>query len=449
MTFFELASWVLTITSFSILLAVWMGPRYLLIKPSLIMSALFLLRLQIPSAIHASEIEEGLPDPLSYLLLIHLLPVIVLTISSFTFRRSAWRLYSLSRESRVSTPSLWSWDVITLNLVLIAVLVWYLFQVPWNTTGLVAVVRQDPNVTLIREESLKLLRNRPLQYAYSLMTSVVAPLLAIVYALRIKEQIRKRNWILVGLNTAIVLVILVAISMNGSRAPSAITLACVFFAISLRSRAFLSIPLLVLSVVPILALPAMITLSREGGVWTGREMFFYFLNVLDRSFGYTFVDGFQHMQYVQTVGFFGMDGDPFMSRIFSAKPVDVFNVVGLAYYSGVQSVSSCVSYASAYYDCYGLWAFAPCIVMACLLDVSLIVMRRWISGVWLIACIAGCWGGASSLVNTFYSTAMITFGFALIPPVCIFLSRLNCLPPLFPVIQSLRGPVRGKARVNP
>lgn len=395
--------------------------RFLVLKPSVIVTVAFHVVIQWPATVRASEIEHYLPDSFEFALILHAFPLVGFYVSTFMGRRSAralWLRVTHLPLAATSNPL----AVGILGLVAFVILGIYLSTVPLSETGLYAIFTEPTRAAHAREESLKLVPNALVRYTYSLLQSVIGPLLAVCIALLTAHRARFIGGPAVILGLVGLGAVIVSISLAGNR--NAIVLILLSITIPFFLRHGLPIrPLrLGLAILAVLLFPVILTILREGRALDTALVSEYFGRfVTERIFGAALESGLYHVHYVQNHGFFGVAAIPRLATLFGLEPIYAPNVIGLYYLAGsIRSVSANATYVLSYYAYFGPISLVFSFLGLWSLDLALWVYRRT-SKQLLIPVVTVVSISSLSFVSSDYSTSLITHGFlpALVGGLCL------------------------------
>jgi len=291
----------------------------------------------------------------------------------------------------------------------------YLSYLPFTSTGLYAIFKKSSTAAIARENSLKLLDSQVLKYAYSLMVSALAPLLAVMLGILLTRDIRRRNLFSVPIHIFLFLLLCFAVSMTGARIAVVnlliVMALALFFRKGLPFKPTRSLLLLLLFLIP----PAIFSILREGGE-IGLAILFEYLGYLARR---TFVMPLNvaswYVHYSQINGIFGITSLPKLSSILGIAPLNVPNIIGLVYSDGskVTSTTAGAGYLFTYYAYFGLTSLLFSIIGLWFLDVALLVYER-LSNVMLLPCVAAASLSILSFISSDYTVVWLTHGFGVI-----------------------------------
>jgi hypothetical protein len=422
MSTFIVLSWLLCIGTSVGLLGILYASPHLFVKPSIIVVASYNVQIQWASAYQAESIERTLLDPWAYLLAAQLFPPTLLAITVLFGGREAMNIWRRCKLRPQNTAALSS-PISVLILALLVIVGFYTREVPWASTGLHAVIFDPDRSAVARENAMKLLSNTPIKYAFAVLSTAIAPVLAALLYAKCAEGIKKRPLRAVLLFVVPLVVILFCVSLVGARGPSAFVLITFSLVYLFRRPLMPKLTTLALVVALALAIPGLMTLLREGRALTRDNFRIYAVDILDRTFSRNIEDGIWHVRYVQRYGYFGVAGSRPLAWLAGIQPVHPFNVVGLYFRpSGLASISANCSYVIAYYGLFGVGAFFICLLLACALDLMLVAYRR-ISNRLLVPCVAACAMAATNLTSTQFTTALISGGLLVVPAVCVLLDK--------------------------
>lgn len=415
MTVFVFINWLLcSISSIALAIVLWRY-RFLFIKPSIMVIVFFHLQIQWAATIYSGMIQTYLPDPVSFAFLVHGFPLIGLFISFFIMRRNSKIVWYRITDTYYGISGSINRAVIILLAYATVVVFWYLSYIPIWKTGLFTIFLNPQFSAQAREESLKLVTNIPLRYAYSFLISTFAHLLAAIIALLIAQSLKQRRIAMSFINAFILINIFILVSFSGARSPAAVIILLIFFLFYLKSGAPLKLSYILFSGLAVLSLPVLLSILREGKEF---NIFIYFQYLSESIFKRVFVlpmlTGLYHAHYAQTVEFFGIAGIPKLAYIFGITPVNPANIIYLQYSSwALPSGLANTCYVLSYYSYFGLISFIFSLFGLWLLDLSLLLYRR-LSDKLLLPCIASVSIASISFVFSDYTTVLLTQGFGLL-----------------------------------
>lgn len=389
--------------------------RHLVIKPSFFCLLFFNLQLQWSSALRAGAIYDTLRSPWDYFFIVLGFPLVGLLTTRPFFNSSAVRVSeALRRDSFVLDATVLP-VIGLLACLVVATFAWYFQAISFRDTGLYALFFNTENANVARENSLKLLPSAELKYAMSLTANVLIPFLAVLLLGRLRhhlvmERFFSRPFALLGLAGLVA-----AVSITGARSPAAMLLITLILALTLRMERYPG-PFKVAALgAVVLLVPAVVSMIREtGGVFSWIALGENYANAFDRAFGRVVEDGIWHMEYVQQHGFFGWPGVGNVASWLGYEPINIFNVVGLTRVGTIASVSSNTAFPVAYYDCFGLISYPLSLLLLVSLDGLLLLWER-LKTPFLLPCVAASLMACISLVSTFFTTVLFTYGLGLLP----------------------------------
>ncbi len=422
MDLFILAGWVLTLLTSAALLFTFSHARYLLIKPSLWVLIAHHAIIQWAAVLASERIYTFLPDPWAFALLVHGFPLFGLIGAHLTGTSSAKSLWR--RLPSLTTDSDWIVSVTILTAVSSAVMAYYFRLVPFEQTGLYAMIFNPLGAEQAREDSLKLLSDPIARYGYSLVISVAAPLLASLLVWRVVDQRGTRRVLPTLLFIVLIPTLLVVITLSGARSYAATLIVVLALLIGFRmhfsSRYLSFIPLAL--IVP--GIPTILTIVREGLIIDVPTFATYLRDFIVQRVFYGPLDtGLWYAHYAQTNGFVGVAAIPKLASLFSVPVVNMPNTIGLTYMStSLITVHANTGYVFAYYGYFGLLSFPISLLLLWSCDSVLWILLRLRDNM-LVASIASVAVAAISFITAEYSTVLITHGFALIPLVALVLDQ--------------------------
>lgn len=428
MSFYVLLNWIICLCTSVFLLIVIFRYRFLLIKPSVIIVVFFHLRIQWAATLQAFRIENYLPQPYSFFLLVQIFPLLGLIGSFFIFHKKAQTIYFRISSKSTSSLLIENGIVYILVAVFLVITVYYFFHVPFSKTGLYAVFFNPSEAAHAREASLKLIENPLLRYSYSFLKNAFAPILAVILTFFILQKYREKIF-----QTSMALVMLIFVffvaSLTGARSPAAaliLTIAWAFYL--LKGMPFRPVYLLIIFLL-VLTPPVLISLLREGQN-INISIFLNYLKggIFYRVFIMPMQVGLYHVYHAQANGFFGIAAVPKLAAVFGIQPINVANFIYVKYLrfsftlpSGLANTSYVFSYYSYFgilsviFSIFGLWA----------LDLSVLIFKKIKNDLILLSCIASIFVVSIAFISVDYTIALLTNGFLIILFGSWFLDRIN------------------------
>jgi hypothetical protein len=302
----------------------------LLVKPSFIFLVLFTLQVQLSSAINLSNHLSEMANPWIYFLCIHGFGLVALIPALFFNNKIADLIFGeLGNFVKLKNIKQVFYFMLGFLIVEYIVLLSYLHWIPFNRTGLYAILFDIEMLDSYRESSMKLLENDVLRYSYILMEKTIAPIAASLYTLFFTLLLmNKRNIIFALLSIVLLLLIIFPALVYGARGPAAMVLLVVFYTFFLIFVRRLNFVYIVASIFGVLVIPVAILVVKNH-VYTIDAIFFQSLNALDRSIGRSYIDNVWHYQHVEKYGTHGILAIEKFANLMGAQPVDPSNVVAI------------------------------------------------------------------------------------------------------------------------
>lgn len=423
---FVFLSWITCFLTGCLLFIAYKNRPQVIVKPSFAVAVFFFLQDQIGSTLQAGWIDRFLLNPWPYYFVVQFFPLILSFISGFFFNTHVQEVYTQA-EIHLKNQKLAGFRQIYFLFGLVALIVfWYLREVPFQRTGLYAMLFLGPEFyAMAREESMALLDNKVLVYGYLLMSTTLVPLLSAALSIRMYFSFFEKKYLVILGYLAGLLSLLGAASLYGAKGESAISIACagyVFFLIYGGKKTQIKI---FLAFIPaILFFPMIIALLSEGADFSLENVQKFSLNVLDRAMGRKILPNVWHLDFVQESGYHGVAGVPVVARFFSEQPKDFFNLVNLKYAEdALKNGTANANFAISYFCCFGYPGLVLCIFLVIFLD-GFLLFYRLIDGRFFIPCLAAVQVSCSKFISTHYTTVFITGGLILIPIFGILLSRI-------------------------
>lgn len=390
--------------------------RFLLIKPSMVVAACFHVQVQWAATVLSPDIERYLPQPYDFFVLAQVFPLVVLAGSFFLLHRRTADIYSRITEKGIHGMEIKVRTLVALFGAVMLILMVYLMFVPLAKTGIYAILLDPLQAKSARESSLKLLDSALLRYAFSLLKSALAPLLCVLSAVFLVQNLKKFKPGRSALAAMIILFTMVAVSLPGARMPAAMLIVTIIFALFTVYKMPLKLSYLLPGALLVMGLPVMFTIFREG---QGLDLLIFldYLKggVFNRAFVVPMETGMWHVHYAQQSGFIGVSGIPKLAEFLAVEPVTLGNIIYLKYspyrlYSGLSNTS----FVFAYYACFGMVSMIFSVLATWALDFSVLVMEKVNNTAILLGTVAAIVTSSFWFVSTMYTTALITNGFIFI-----------------------------------
>ncbi len=420
-------NWFLcVITTLLLGLIVWRY-RFLIIKPSIIVIVFFHIQIQWAATIQAGYIEHFLPHPYAFLLLAQVFPLFGLMVSFFTMHKRTIKVYS-----KISRDTIWTLDIKSRTLIFLFALIViitfvYLSFVPLTSTGIYAILLDPMQSTSARESSLKLLDSAFLRYSFSLLKSVLAPLLSVLAIISFIQNIKSKK-ILRGLWAIFIfLFTLVAVLLPGARMPGGILILTIIFSIFIIKRMPIRPIYIILSFLLIIILPVLMTLFREGREFDLFTSFNYMKGgIFQRLFVVPMETGLWHVHYGQELGFVGAAGIPKLAELMAIEPINLANIIYFKYspyhvFSGLANTS----FVFGYYTCFGIGSLVLSFLGLWALDLAILVFYKIRNNAILLAAVASTSVSSLGFIYSMYTTVLLTNGFIFILIFALILDRLS------------------------
>jgi hypothetical protein len=413
MSLYSVINWYFFITCSLLLGFIFQSRRYYFIKPSILLITFSIIFFQFPLAIYSGTYEVAVPDPYILSFLIHGYILIGLTVSLYTFQDASRTVWKRITEDEVKEPLMNTYAVVMLAGTVIFIGAIYLVHVPFRESGLYAVFANPAMAVVARERSLKLLDSQALVYAFSLMTSSVAPMLAVMLSLIGAHLFFERRFFSLTVILLTVISLMIVVSLPGARVSAVNLLLAVCISFFLvkglpfhPARLFL---LLILIVTP----GVLIGMYRDGKAF-GIDLYQQYLwDFIGRRILQDPLEvGSWYIHHAQTYGFFGIPALPKLAAIAGFDALNVPNYIGLRYQPNAgPTVSAGAGYLLTYYSYFGVASLLVSLIGLWLLDLAVSVYKS-LSRAFLIPCVSAVSLSTLSFISSDYSTVLITHGFA-------------------------------------
>lgn len=330
MYLFVASSIVVTATVLLALLFCVTRRQDLLLRPSVIFIGTFWLQVELSSTINAGFIYERLQSPWRYFILVHGIPLLAVLLVPITFRRSTeinLRRVQTSLD-QISIKAMLGRGA-ALLVVIYLLLVVYLFYVPFNQTGLYAILFDREHFLQYRESSMKLLDVPWLQYSFSILEKALGPVAAAFMALAIVPILRTKQLSLIPLPILGVVAAAAPASIYGARGPAAMIVMAAIFAYLVTRLKRLNVRALVFAMALAL-IPTFVIMAAQRQDYSLRGLSSQMANAFDRAVGRGFIDNVWHLSFVEVCGFHGIGVFPKIASLVGRRPIDIMNIVGQA-----------------------------------------------------------------------------------------------------------------------
>jgi hypothetical protein len=406
---YVITRWLVTLFVALVFAGLYCYRRHLFIKPSIQLVLLHHLLFQWPAATFAGYIEKYLRHPwiLSYVLDGYILGC--LAGSLWWGNRMAAKLNRRLKGWGYLGPAGWpsARVIITITFTIALSLAIYLAFVPVDRTGLYSLIVEPARSREVREESLKLLDNAFVVYVFTLMRSSVAPIAVVLVMEGLMKGLR-RNVLASIVGVLGVVAVCVGVLLPGDRYALVRLVLGVLLWDWLRQGMRFRVRQGVLCLIALA--PAVVqTMLREGESWqTWRE--YFGLILVHRVWVSPLEVGVWYLDYADRLGTVGVAAFPKLAYLLGVTPVDVSNVVGLAYVeNAMASISAGAGFVFSYYAYIGFAAMPLCVVLTVALDGILgiysILNRRMLLPAVVVVMLA-----LVSMVQGEYTVALISHG---------------------------------------
>ncbi len=290
----------------------------------------------------------------------------------------------------------------------------YLFFVPIQSSGLVAVFVDPLGATMARENSLKLIGFTPIKYGYLWYMEILAPLLVGMISL-IKTKNRSELFVKIF----IIIIIVLSVMLTGARTPAGLLMVMLSLVYIMKKGFKKGLIVLVSAVTGAVVVATIMTIFREGAA--NRLSFQLFWDYLSsglfvRVFVTPFETGVMTNLYAQENGLLGISNIRPLAILFGQQFVHLPNVIGLSYmHTKIISVSANTCFLFDYQASFGVipgWYVS--LVLLAILDFLLLCYRNLKSRI-LIIFMAALLTSSMFLISSAYTTSLITHGILIIP----------------------------------
>jgi hypothetical protein len=396
------------------IVSIFVTRRHLFIKPSVVLLTLSHVFFQWPLTFYSSYYETFLKDAYTFALIVHGFILCGLLIAGFTFDRSAKAIWHRITAPEYIDNAVSTGAALFLASIALCVIIYYLYCVPFTSTGLYAIFMNPEEAGMAREKSLKLLESNFLKYSYSFVTSSVAPLLAAMLGIFLFADFAKGNVLRAPIYLSLLLLLAVAVSMTGARISVVNLLMVVIIALLYHQGIPLKPMRFLILLVLLLLFPALLSMLREGRSVGLAVIPEYYGHILRRIFVTPLDVGSWYIHFSQTNGFLGIAAVPKLAWMLGLEPIIAPNLIGLAYTnSTVQSTTAGASYIFSYYSYFGLLSLGLIMGGLWLLDIAMFIYGA-LSDALLLPCIAAVSLSTVAFISSDYTVAWVTHGFGVV-----------------------------------
>ncbi|MDG2200477.1 MAG: hypothetical protein P8K80_04785 [Phycisphaerales bacterium] len=417
-TFQPLLLWLLALDLFLLAALVMIRPGSLL-RPSVFFTAIMCVTVNIAAATVQKEIYEPVTTLSAIRLSVLLFPLCVIawvlatphltTEASNVARRCrsvAWDPIVLGRDERRS--------IILLAALTILALAGYLLTVGLANTGLWSILF-DPGVSAeARERSLKTIDVPLIGYLYVFFRTAVAPALFVLCVF----SISRRRPVLATALGILALLCLIGVGLEGARMPIGWIILALAFAYMLIKGIWRGALVVGLGALLVLGMVFTISIARIGMIneLDGRVFETYSTSVLDRAFVSPFDTGVLANRYAEDVGGLGVSSIRPLALAMGEEPVNLPNTVNRTYFPHLRETGMVnTSFIFDLQASFGIWeGWWISLVLLGILD-HLLYLFRGGRGLLLVAFFAALMTSMISLVNSAFTTVLLSGGIMWIP----------------------------------
>ena len=406
-------SWATCLFTFVCLILIFLKRKHWFFRPSLQIVLWFNLLIQWGGAVKSKYIFFFLPFPWHYFLITSTIPLLIIAYNivignlwvTTIWEKIGWRLHTQKKGLR---RFLWFFI-----FCIVVVNIYYLFKIPFQSTGLFNLFANSSTANLAREESLKLVSDPFIRYGYSLVIHAIAPIAAAIMILLFLQR-EKKSLMFSFIFFICFLYILIVVTLPGSRGGPAGVILCVLLAIYISKRMPIKILYFLLGLLGVLLIPVMITILREGRGFSLNSLFEFFSYLFQRVFVSPMETGVWHMHYAQTHGVIGVEGIRPLAFFFGKEYISLSNIVGLIYADNpLKTISANTGFFFDYYACFGLSTIMISAVLTFILDITVLFLKR--CDILLIPLLSLMFFKTINFVESGYTVTLMTHGFLLIP----------------------------------
>lgn len=413
--------------------------RSLLLKPSIIVLAFYHLCIQWPATLYSLfgpnldyvakrgldsfYLEWAVPWGWHFFLLAQVFPVVGLFTSLYFFRGCAQEQWERIAHKQTSFPRTF---LGILGILIIGVLGYYLSVVPFNKTGLYAIIYSPENYAVARENSLKLLNDKTLQYLYSWMTSSLVPFFCALASFAAWDCIQRRKFFCMLLFFFFIIAGILAASLTGAKWSPAFVIFVLILAWLFRKRMHFNVLIVFGALFLILGLPVVITIIRSPALpWMDSVWL-----MVHRTFFAPMEAGRDYVRYSMEAGYSGIAAYPKLAKLAEVLPIDLPNVIHRYNYKySLPSGSHTASFVFFNYAAFGWASIFVSWVALWALDALVLVYRFIRNPELLLVCVSVVTAASTSFISSDYMVTLVTHGLLFSLGLAVFLDRVGVLWP--------------------
>lgn len=352
---------------------VWFRRRRLFLLPSTWTLLLSLLIYVVPAVVFFSEIEDLSPYATTALTYCTTIILLGLVTNAAMARPPAPSTILVQRSALTPRERLLLGRSLRIILCLLGLIIlWYLLKVPLRSTGLYGVLFDPQNAAQLREESLKLLDSRALQYAYLIGFSTLSPLAFTLLLSRIAELQGLRRW---KLFVPVAFFLAGYLLLTGARVGLVnLAVAGVLFAF-VRNGLRIGLKPILGAVLILLSVPMLLSFLREQGR-NEATMLEYAAAIGERIFLLPLLISGWFVEYAQTNGPVG-----FPAALGLGESTDWSNVIALEFLGRkeavtIETVTTPTAFFFSNFLYFGWFGVVPSLIALQLIDLPVRFVRR-------------------------------------------------------------------------
>jgi hypothetical protein len=414
MSTFTLSNVAVTIATLMLLLVSVLRQRHLVLKPSLWVVAFFHIQIQWAASFNSSIIEQEMTFPWHFFCLTQLVPFVTLCLSLLTFKRSALAVWSRFSLPSVKTPVLSAAEGIFLVGLWATVVVLYFTEVRFTQSGLwVLLTSKDYLLSVMaREDSLKLIGNPLVKYAYAYNANFLALFLGFFVLTAAMRYIKKGSILVFGGLLIFYSALIASTALSGARSPAAVVLMGTLIAFWLRAGAPMQPMRLAIGALLVLCIPTVFTMLRSPDLSWDAFVREFQGTIVQRAFFVPMYTGEVFVRYAQENGYWGVSGMPKLAELLGEEPINVPNYLANMMFTNeyVKSGLLSTSFVFSWYSNFGLGIVPLLVILLLGIDVVVLAYSRFADS-YLVPGLAAINTGCLCLTSTEFTTLFLTYGY--------------------------------------
>jgi hypothetical protein len=436
MTYVTLLSSVLSVSALGWM---WLKRRHWFLQPSLLIMSVVVVRIQLPSLFFTTWAVEYLPRPWDFAAMTQFFPLLYLiaAIPLSNAKDSMLRELATRMKAQLLSAEVWPKPLLLFCFAMsVLTIALHCIYLPFRESGLYAVFADPLGIDTARAATWQVIDNRLVGYMLGWGYYVFGVLLVFGASITLFTQLNRifqSPFLLLCLGVGFV-----TLTYTANRGGFALfTLMLLGGFLCARRRMPTKKSILVV-LIATLAMPAYVTLMREGRSWNIQQNLEYINNIfLHRIMEVPTQMGMLYIYDAQVVGYSGAGGFRLFAQMTGQVWEPMQEKIGNEYLYAGQYCNAMAAFE--YYKIMGLFGLVFSVVFILCLDLFLFLLR--IPGMAVLPfCVFFALKGIQCSETTF--TVLLLSGGMIFVPVIAFFSR-------FPPTENRLGPANQRVQAPP